>query len=370
MDCFERISDVSTDLLYGDLSIVSAPWISVIVPTFSRQVYLREALLSLLKQGTVHFAWEIVVVDNTPLDEHGTAPALELVRQLGNKRILYYHNRVNIGSGYNWNRGVELARGEWVSFLHDDDVVCPDALSQLERIIRTYRGCSKPLGYIHANRSQFADTYDPMDAARRKRPVCIELTQLGALIRGDTLTGVPSCGTTILKKAYMEAGGINYSFGPTADAILGYQIMANYTVLRSDIILGGYRWSQNATLNRDTLIALVKSDGLFAEYRYGKTAFSRLWGHLFGDVQSVDNMYSKISAGETGHITLTLSDFAYQDSHFCFTLRKVLHRLIRFGYQCAVFAKAFWFSGYFRLKRKNDWIADNAIEIGENNYDV
>lgn len=306
---FADIAQVQTDLLFGDLAAVSKPLISVVLPTFQRGRLFKEALESICNQKKTVSDWECLVVDNTPLDASETTSALETVKQLGDSRILYYHNRVNIGSGYNWNRGVELARGKWICFLHDDDILIPDALRNIERILRCQSGGRVPLGSIQARRVMFSDVSE-MKGVKPKRVRYFEpLTRIRALIRGESGTGAPSCGTVYLRQAYLECGGVNYDFGLTADAVLGYQIMKRYRVIRSDCILGGYRWAENETLKKDSLQKLVYSDYLFARYRYRQSLFSKLWGWLFWRAEYNENVRYKIKAGEKGNLVLRPTDF-------------------------------------------------------------
>ena len=308
-DSFAEIADVQTDLMFGDPAAVPEPMISVVLPTFQRGQFLREALESVCNQQKTDFDWECLVMDNTPLDNLGTTTALEMVRQMGDPRVLYYHNRVNIGPGYNWNRGVELARGKWICFLHDDDVLFPDALRNIERIIQCQAKGRKPLGCIQARRVLFTEISELQNLIPRGVPYFEPLTRTRALIRGESGTGAPSCGTVFLKQAYLECGGVNYDFGLTADAVLGYQIMKHYRVIRSDCVLGGYRWAENETLKKTTLQKLVYSDYLFACYRYRQSLFSKLWGKLFWRAEYNENVRYKIKDGKKGNIVLTPTDF-------------------------------------------------------------
>lgn len=296
VDNFKLIKDVRTDLMYGLFDEnISDIFLTIIIPTYKRNKLLKEAIQSVLNQQPVDYNWEFIVIDNTEFDDNNETPALKIVREINNKKILYYHNRVNIGSGYNWNRGVELARGKWVSFLHDDDVLCSDALLNIGRILIKHSKLDKPLGYIHARSLSFNDNFNENRVRFRYLPFEIELTKFTTLLLGHTHTGMPTCGTTILRKAYIEAGGINYDFGPTADAVLGYIIMKKYTVLRSGVVLGGYRWSLNETLKVDTIKKLLISDRLFAEYRYKQSWFAKKWGILFSTAQCYDNVFAKVN---------------------------------------------------------------------------
>lgn len=308
VDSFSFIRDVVSDLLYGAPGTDDVQ-ISVILPTFQRRELFEEALTSVLRQECAGVSWECLVVDNTPLDDRGSTPALDVVRKCGDSRVLYYHNRVNIGTGYNWNRGVELARGKWVCFLHDDDVLFPDALRNIVRIINSQSGGRIPLGSIQARRVMFTDSSQLAGLRHGRVPYFEPLTKTRALIRGEPGTGAPSCGTTFLKQAYLGSGGVNYDFGLSADAVQGYQIMEHYRVIRSDCALGAYRWAENETLKKSSMQELVHSDYLFARYRYAQSSFSRIWGRVFWRAEYNENIRYKIRDGKRKNLVLTPQDF-------------------------------------------------------------
>lgn len=308
-DNFSFIASVKTDLLWGDLSAVDNPKLSVLIPTFQREQFFAEALDSVLSQYPVDVPWECVVVDNTPLNSQGTTPALEIIRSRGDCRVLYYHNQVNLGSGYNWNRGVELSRGEWIVMLHDDDLLYPHALQSLLAIMDAPPK-GKKLGYIHARRDQFTTSDTLPNLKHRDKAHPEVLTRFKSLILGTSGTGMPSCGTAILKKAYKEAGGINNGFGLTADAVLGYQIMKQYRVIVSAPSLGAYRWSDNETLKISSLQKLIYSDYLFAKYRYSQNFFSKLWGYLFWRAEYQENVGYKCKTGNYKQFSLSPQDLS------------------------------------------------------------
>lgn len=302
---FEKIQDVVSDRLFGIPNTGAHPWMSVVVPTFNRKKLFREALNSILQQQSVEYNWELLVVDNMPLDKSGRTPALEVVLEVNDPRVVYYHNRENLDTGYNWNRGVELARGEWICFLHDDDVLCPDALYNIRRQICGYRG-KKPLGYLHGRRLDFVDNFAPN---LKKRFPPERLTRFGVLLSGCTGAGSPTCGTVIRKAAYVEAGGINYDFGLSADAVLCYQIMRRYAVICSDYLLGGCRWGENDTLHKGSILHMIRSDELLSRYTYEQSNFALLWGRVFGAASSWRNIYRKQKVAEQNRILITEEEY-------------------------------------------------------------
>ncbi len=333
-DSFIKIRDICSDRLYGESSRVPSPWLSVLIPTFQRDILLQEALQSVLSQEPVDFSWELIVVDNTPLGEDGSTPALNIVRAIGDIRILYYHNRVNLGSGYNWNRAAELARGKWLCFLHDDDLLCPNALNDLGRQIRAYCG-KKPLGYLHARAANFSGAFCPKQNRRHYPPE--RLTRFGMLLSGPTGAGAPTCGTVILKAAYMETGGICYDYACGADAVLCCQIMKNYAVICSDRLLGGYRWKDNESLKKDSLLGMIQADELLSKFLYRQSSFAHIWEKLFGPAIAWRNIRKKMEIAEKYHVEITKEEFCgvslYVEPGICkkclFEIIYVIYRLIR-----------------------------------------
>ena len=133
---FEKIKNVRTDLIYGDPGYIETPWFSYIIPVFKRPDLLRQTLKSVLDQEAVDFFWDIVIVDN---ETEPNNPTEKLIREIDDKRILYYRNQENIGPGGNYNRCIETARGKWVAMLHGDDLIMKDHLQLMGEYIRKYQ---------------------------------------------------------------------------------------------------------------------------------------------------------------------------------------------------------------------------------------
>ncbi len=93
--------------------------ISVIIPSYNRASLMGEAIESVLNQD--YFArkgsscFELIVVDDGSTDD-----TKEVVRSFG-KRVKYYF-QPNRGVSAARNRGLGLARGDFISFLDSDDL--------------------------------------------------------------------------------------------------------------------------------------------------------------------------------------------------------------------------------------------------------
>src|ERR1051325_8445652 len=94
------------------------PEVSVCVPTYNGSAYVGDCLRSIQAQTFDDF--EILVVDDDSDDQ-----TWEIVAQYGkaDARIRSVTNPRRLGLVGNWNRCVELSRGEWIKFVFQDDVL-------------------------------------------------------------------------------------------------------------------------------------------------------------------------------------------------------------------------------------------------------
>jgi glycosyltransferase involved in cell wall biosynthesis len=106
--------------------------VSICVPTYNGTRYLKDCLDSVLAQTFEDF--EVVVVDDCSTDS-----TLGIVRQYAasDERFRVSRNERNLGLVANWNRCVDVARGEWVKFLFQDDLLEPSCLEQMLRASRS-----------------------------------------------------------------------------------------------------------------------------------------------------------------------------------------------------------------------------------------
>ena len=98
------------------------PLVSVIIPTYNRALFVQDAINSVLTQ--TYDNYEIIVIDDGSNDDTGEI----LVNRYGKK--INYVWQENHGESFARNRGVSLAKGDYVAFLDSDDVWLPDKLSQ------------------------------------------------------------------------------------------------------------------------------------------------------------------------------------------------------------------------------------------------
>ena len=102
--------------------------ISVIVPTFNLEKYIKECVDSVLNQSFKNF--EIILVDDGSDDD--TKKIIKYYIEHEEKTdIILLENEENRGAGYSRNRGLNIARGKYLLFLDGDDMLEHNALEKL-----------------------------------------------------------------------------------------------------------------------------------------------------------------------------------------------------------------------------------------------
>lgn len=97
------------------------PRISIIIPTYNNSHFLPETFASVFSQN--YHDYEIIVVDDGSTDD--TAVRLQAYAD----RVRYVYQK-NAGSANARNKGLDLARGEYIVFLDADDLLLPGKLKE------------------------------------------------------------------------------------------------------------------------------------------------------------------------------------------------------------------------------------------------
>ena len=98
--------------------------VSVIVPVYNTEKYLKNCIDSLLKQNFEDY--EIIVINDL-----SPGNAEKIIKSYNDKKIVYIKNKTNKGIGYNRNLGIKKAKGEYVCFIDSDDYVKEDFISKM-----------------------------------------------------------------------------------------------------------------------------------------------------------------------------------------------------------------------------------------------
>lgn len=100
--------------------------VTIIIPVFNTAAYLDECLKSVLGQTVQEI--EIICIDDGSTDNSGII--IEEYAKRDN-RIVVLKNDENKGPSYTRNRGLKIARGEYICFLDSDDMLRREAVEEL-----------------------------------------------------------------------------------------------------------------------------------------------------------------------------------------------------------------------------------------------
>ena len=114
-------------------AFASQPLVSILTPVFDTPVpWLREAVESVLAQ--VYENWELLLIDDGSSDVDLLRALRPLAAREPRIRLVSLGSHQGISAAV--NRGLDLASGEWITFLDHDDVLEADALFQNVKLLQ------------------------------------------------------------------------------------------------------------------------------------------------------------------------------------------------------------------------------------------
>ncbi len=103
-------------------SSMRQPLVSVLMPAFNADEYLREAIESILGQSYAYF--ELIICNDGSTDESAS-----IIQSYTDPRIVYLENPQNAGLVFTRNRLVSAAQGQYIALMDADDIAEPNRLA-------------------------------------------------------------------------------------------------------------------------------------------------------------------------------------------------------------------------------------------------
>lgn len=108
-----------------------SPKVTVLMPVYNVALYVAEAIESILNQTYSDF--ELLIINDGSTDSTS-----EEVFKFSDSRIRFVENDQNIGLANTLNRGIDLARGEYIARMDGDDISLPERLRKQVAILDTH----------------------------------------------------------------------------------------------------------------------------------------------------------------------------------------------------------------------------------------
>jgi glycosyltransferase involved in cell wall biosynthesis len=239
---FLKSNNSESILKYGNIQTPN-PKYSILIPTFDRELYLFDALDSIVYQQ-INCLFEVIIVDNCP-DLN-----ISLINKLSKydpNIVFYYKNTSNIGMIENWNRAAFLARGEWITYLHDDDMFLPDYLKVMDFIISNNPHIKLLAPSVYFGENLVLDKLETPGL-------------FGYIISSNILffrNLIPTQGTMFSKKCFEEINGFDVSQYPISDYSLWFKLVHNNLGIKIDKKLVFYRIEDNESQKIETKLQIV-----------------------------------------------------------------------------------------------------------------
>lgn len=99
------------------------PKVSVIMPAYNAEAYIKEAMDSILCQTFGDF--ELIVLNDCSGDS-----TEQIILSYDDPRVVYLKNEKNLGVAGTLNRGLEHAKGEYIARMDSDDIAMPQRLER------------------------------------------------------------------------------------------------------------------------------------------------------------------------------------------------------------------------------------------------
>lgn len=94
------------------------PLVTVILPVYNAEMYLKEAISSILNQTYPNF--EFIIINDGSTDD-----SVNIIKSFTDQRIILIENDKNIGLTATLNKGLSLANGKYILRMDQDDISLP-----------------------------------------------------------------------------------------------------------------------------------------------------------------------------------------------------------------------------------------------------
>ena len=179
------------------------PLVSIGLPVYNGERFLRQALDSILAQTFTDF--ELIISDNASTDATRAICAEYAARD---PRLRYVRNERNMGASYNYNRVTELSVGKYIRHAAYDDILAPTNIERCVEIMEADDGialCYPQMSRIDEE-GRIIDTFtdslnlpeeDPVVRWSRFHTLCNDCSMCDpvfGLFRGSVLNATPVLG--------------------------------------------------------------------------------------------------------------------------------------------------------------------------------
>lgn len=138
------------------------PKISVIMPTYNGSRSIKESIDSILAQTFNDF--ELIIINDGSRDN-----TKNIIKSYEDRRIVYLENRRNSGVPRTRNKGLRIARGEYIAYCDHDDIYYPRHLERFAETLNAHPECGLVYAKFTVSRPDQPDVIRPKTGFSKER---------------------------------------------------------------------------------------------------------------------------------------------------------------------------------------------------------
>jgi len=244
---------------------MAKPTVSVIIPTYQRPHWVKEAIESVLAQN--YKDYEIIVVNDGSTDN-----TAEVLNQFQDTIKIITHKR-NKGQAAARNTAIASSQGRYIAFIDDDDIWLP---SKLEKTI-TLLEANQKIGLIYSDMFFFNEKEVFPEPQSKKQPLHLACVRWMLFLFGN-IVPMP-CTVVVRRESLDQVGLFDETVNFCDDYDLWLRISEKWLLYYLDEPLAMYRLSEtNASKDKERITRMVLAVKEKAIHRHSD--YRRLSPHL------------------------------------------------------------------------------------------
>ncbi|WP_241007231.1 MULTISPECIES: glycosyltransferase family 2 protein [Pectobacterium] len=249
--------------------------LTIAIPTYNRFALLNETLKSCFIQNFI-FPVEVIIVDNNSIELKERHEFIAKNKKLG--RFKYVINHENLGMFGNWNQCLSLAKGKYITILHDDDVFNDNFSVAINRMFPDMTEGSIPIfgfdSYISDERLKKSEKINNVSNNIRQKKYYSKIDFFISNRFNGTLSVVMD------RKKSIALGGFIADWAPVAD----YEFWCRWTTSISGILklndkVAVYRINENESMKKEVQDAFIYKSNLLRNYLIDSKKVPKIMRH-------------------------------------------------------------------------------------------
>ena len=189
---------------------IGLPLVSVLMTAYNREMYISEAIESVLASTYTNF--ELIIVDDGSKDN-----TVKIARSYGEKdeRVKVYVNEQNLGQFPNRNQAALYAKGKYIKYLDSDDKIYDWGLAYCVEMMEKYPDAGMGLFKLEKGvKQEYLDSKDAITMNYFDKPIL----------------NIGPSGTILRKSAFEAIGYYKPDYGVPSDMYFNLKIASSFPI--------------------------------------------------------------------------------------------------------------------------------------------